>query len=59
MIQFQEIEPNEAPWELLLLAQPSSENIQAALKQLDFGQKKYVCVYNTQTYFQLNFDQLV
>ncbi len=33
MIQFQEIEPNEAPWELLLLAQPSSENIQAALKQ--------------------------
>ncbi len=32
MIQFQEIKQNEAPWDLLLLAQPSLENIQIALK---------------------------
>ena len=33
MIQFQEINLNQAPWALLLLAQPSLENIQADLKQ--------------------------
>ena len=33
MIQFQEIKPNEVPWDLLLLAQPSLEIIQADLKQ--------------------------
>ena len=33
MIQFQEIKQNETPWDLLLLAQPSLENIQADLKQ--------------------------
>ncbi|MGK7951657.1 MAG: hypothetical protein AB4368_23425 [Xenococcaceae cyanobacterium] len=33
MIQFQAIKQSEAPWDLLLLAQPSLENIQADLKQ--------------------------
>ncbi len=33
MIQFQEIKPNEVPWDLLLLAQPSLKIIQAHLKQ--------------------------
>ena len=33
MIQFQAIKQNEVPWNLLLLAQPSRENIQTDLKQ--------------------------
>ncbi|MGK7951654.1 MAG: GNAT family N-acetyltransferase [Xenococcaceae cyanobacterium] len=33
MIRFQEIKQNEVPWDLLLLAQPSLENIQTDLKQ--------------------------
>ena len=31
MIQFQAIKQNKAPWDLLLLAQPSLENIQTDL----------------------------